>query len=239
MVEEFDPNLVFVNLGDIDRFGHSRRHRHHRARRRAARRSPTPTCRWAASSTCCKSIRPLGATRCVIVLADHSMDWSLPHQVDQPAAALDADPLLAGKVQIAENGGADLLYWTGPDGQRDAAIARMRRIATAQPGVLAAHDRQPTRPWLRLGARGRRRGGLLQGGLAVQRPASRPRNPIPGNHGHPATRPIPFFLGGGHPAVPRRADLLGPGPHRGRRAHGRAVLRARRPRGGYDGRSRL
>ncbi len=28
-------------------------------------------------------------------------------------------------------------------------------------------------------------------------------NPIPGNHGHPATRAIPFFLAGGHPRVPR------------------------------------
>jgi hypothetical protein len=25
--------------------------------------------------------------------------------------------------------------------------------------------------------------------------------PIPGNHGHPATGPIPFSLSGGHPAV--------------------------------------
>ena len=62
----------------------------------------------------------------LIVLADHSMDWSLPHQVISLQPLLDADPLLAGKVRIAQNGGADLLYWTGPDGQRDAAIARMR-----------------------------------------------------------------------------------------------------------------
>ena len=31
-------------------------------------------------------------------------------------------------------------------------------------------------------------------------------NPIPGNHGHPATRRIPFFIGGGHPLVPRGAS---------------------------------
>ncbi len=66
-------------------------------------------------------------------------------------------------------------------------------------------------------------------------------NPIPGNHGHPATTPIPFFLSGGHPRVPT------------------GVTRSQRPRtvdvaptvgeffgvpapryaGGYDGRSRL
>ncbi|MEO7350544.1 MAG: alkaline phosphatase family protein, partial [Marmoricola sp.] len=26
-------------------------------------------------------------------------------------------------------------------------------------------------------------------------------NPIPGNHGHPATEPIPFFIGGGSTSV--------------------------------------
>jgi ectonucleotide pyrophosphatase/phosphodiesterase family protein 5 len=30
-------------------------------------------------------------------------------------------------------------------------------------------------------------------------------NPIPGNHGHPATEPIPFFVAGGHPVVRPRA----------------------------------
>ena len=28
-------------------------------------------------------------------------------------------------------------------------------------------------------------------------------NPIPGNHGHPATEPIPFFVSGGSPLVAR------------------------------------
>ena len=64
-------------------------------------------------------------------------------------------------------------------------------------------------------------------------------NPIPGNHGHPATTPIPFFVGGGHRRVPAGvtssaraatvdvaptvADFFGVGA----------------PRGGYVGRSRL
>lgn len=33
-------------------------------------------------------------------------------------------------------------------------------------------------------------------------------NPLPGNHGHPATEPIPFLVTGGHPAV-RRGVTLG------------------------------
>jgi hypothetical protein len=32
-------------------------------------------------------------------------------------------------------------------------------------------------------------------------------NPIPGNHGHPATEPIPFLISGGHPTV-RTAQVL-------------------------------
>ena len=35
-------------------------------------------------------------------------------------------------------------------------------------------------------------------------------NPIPGNHGHPATRAIPFFIGGGSPAAcPKGKASLG------------------------------
>jgi len=30
-------------------------------------------------------------------------------------------------------------------------------------------------------------------------------NPIPVNHGHPATQPIPFFIAGGSPLVRRRS----------------------------------
>ena len=64
-------------------------------------------------------------------------------------------------------------------------------------------------------------------------------NPIPGNHGHPATRPIPFFIGGGHPAVPRRAasselaSTVDVAPTVG------AFFGVGRPSGGYDGHNRL
>ena len=64
-------------------------------------------------------------------------------------------------------------------------------------------------------------------------------NPIPGNHGHPATRSIPFFVAGGHPRIPR-------GRASSRNAHTvdvaptiAAFFGAGHPAGGWDGRSVL
>lgn len=65
----------------------------------------------------------------LIILADHSRDWSLPTSLIGLAAVLNADPMLAGNVAVSQNGGADLLYWTGPAQQRSAAVARMRNLA--------------------------------------------------------------------------------------------------------------
>ncbi|RYP86878.1 alkaline phosphatase family protein [Nocardioides guangzhouensis] len=236
MVEQFDPHLVFVNLGDIDRLGHS---------------DVTGTTGEAARRTALASadlqvkrfvdlLRSTGRweSSLLVVLADHSMDWSLPHRLISLQPLLDADPLLAGRVRIAQNGGADLLYWTGPDGQRQAAVDRMRTIAAGHPGVLAAHDRVAERAWLRLGARA---GDVLvwcRAGWRFSDP-DQTSNPIPGNHGHPATYPIPFFLAGGHPVV-RRGVTEG--------AHARTVDVAPTvaayfglpaPAGGWDGTSRL
>jgi hypothetical protein len=236
MVEEHDPHLVLVNLGDIDRLGHSdlTGPLSLKAARQAALASTdvqvgrfvdllTSSGRWDHAM--------------VVVLADHSMDWSLPHQLIHLAPVLSADPLLAGHVTIADNGGADLLYWTGDPALLDAAVARMVALSSSVPGVLAAHDPR---------ANTSLRTGPLGGDVVVYARAgwrfSDPdqwSNPIPGNHGHPATMPIPFFLAGGHRRVPVRttssaqaatidvaptvADFFGVGA----------------PRGGYDGRSRL
>jgi hypothetical protein len=235
MVEELDPDLVFVNLGDIDRFGHSdvTGTTVELARRLALLDTDQQVKRFV------DMLRSTGRwdTSMLVVLADHSMDWSLPGRVISLQPLLDADPLLAGGVEIAQNGGADLLYWTGPAAQRDAAVTRMREIAAAQPGVLAAHDRAAARPWLRLGARAGDVVVWCRAGWRFSDP-SQTSNPIPGNHGHPATYPIPFFLAGGHPAVPRGTSS----------DHARTVDVAPTvaeffglgaPTGGWDGVSRL
>lgn len=199
MLEEFDPNLMFVNFGDIDRLGHT---------------DLTGTTlqlarRLALADTDLQVRRFVDALKdggqwddaIVMVLADHSMDWSTPDRVISLAAPLEADPLLAGRVQIADNGGADLLYWTGPRARRDEAVVRMRAIARETEGVLAAWDRRAD--WLRLGPEAGDVVVFCEAGWRFSDPDPVTSNPIPGNHGHPATRAIPFFIGGGHRAVPR------------------------------------
>jgi hypothetical protein len=232
MVEEFDPNLVFVNLGDCDRVGHAdlTGTTLKAARTAALASADTQVGRFV------DMLKSSGrwASSVVVVLADHSMDWSLPGAIVSLAPVFDADSLLAGNVQIADNGGADLCYWTGPADRRDEAVARMRTLAEATDGVLSVHDPAA----LRLGARG---GDLLaycKAGWRFSDPDPW-SNPIPGNHGHPTTRPIPFFLTGGSPLVEHgvsrtaRARTIDVAPTVG------SVFGLTEPRGGYDGRSRL
>ncbi|WP_232677461.1 alkaline phosphatase family protein [Nocardioides sp. R-C-SC26] len=201
MLDDVDPHLMFVNLGDIDRFGHTdvTGGVGIKALRRIALASTDALIgqfigRLKSSGKWQDSI--------VVVLADHSMDWSLPHRVVSLAGPLDKDPFLRGKVQIACNGGADLLYWTGPRNQREKAIRRMRAVAERVEGVLVAHDRRE--PELRLGPEAGEVLVYCKAGWRFSDPDPVTDNPIPGNHGHPATHAIPFFIGGGHSAVPRR-----------------------------------
>jgi arylsulfatase A-like enzyme len=173
------------------------------------------------------------ATSVVIVLADHSMDWSTPDKLISLQPAFEADPLLAGRVVVAQNGGADLLYWTGPADRRAAALERMRRIATETPGVLSVR----TPEQLRLSPNAGDLVAYCRSGWRFSDPAQH-SNPIPGNHGHPATSPIPFFIGGGHRLVgkgssPAAAATVDVAPTVGR------LFGLGEPRGGYDGRSRL
>jgi arylsulfatase A-like enzyme len=233
MVEEHDPNLVFVNLGDIDRMGHSDATGpvDLRALRRAALADTDLQVRRLVDL-----LRSSGRWErsLVTVLADHSMDWSTADARVAVRPALEADPMLAGKVAIAENGGASLLYWLGRARRRDEAVQRMRRASLSVDGVLHAHPR--TRRSLRLGPEA---GDVVlycePGRRFSEEPLS---NPIPGNHGHPVTRPIPFFLAGGHPLVPRgssrgRARTVDVAPTLSR------FFGVGGPRGGYDGRNRL
>ncbi len=235
MIEEFDPNLVFVNLGDVDRMGHVDQTGPFdlRALRQAALADTD-----AQVSRLVDLLKSSGRWEdsVVIVLADHSMDWSNPDQVISLTGPLQDDPFLAGKVEVAQNGGADLLYWTGPAADRDRAVRRMRSVAADVPGVLVAHDRR--NDGLRLGPEAGEVVIYCRAGWRFTEPDPS-GNPIPGNHGHPATRPIPFFIGGGHPAVPRRtasssmATTVDVAPTVG------AFFGVGRPRSGYDGRNRL
>ncbi|MGC0366007.1 putative AlkP superfamily pyrophosphatase or phosphodiesterase [Rhodococcus sp. 27YEA15] len=188
------PRLTFTNLGDVDRVGH------------LDLTGPSiRIARTAALQNTDNQVRRFvdflhGTGRwnrsILIVLADHSMDWSEPARLiglDQP---LNADPLLSGKIRISQNGGADLIYFVGQDGERAEAVERIRRIASGVPGVESTH--LPSEFTL---------GGNAGDVVAFCAPGWRfsdptpLSNPIPGNHGHFVTLPIPFFLSGGHPAL--------------------------------------
>ncbi|CAN5259135.1 hypothetical protein BH09ACT12_BH09ACT12_28240 [soil metagenome] len=237
MLDDLDPHLMFINLGDIDRFGHA--DLTGPLGLRAARRA-------ALLDTDVQVGRFVSALKSsgrwehsmLIVLADHSMDWSVPANVISLQGAFDADPLLSGNVVIADNGGADLLYWTGPKATKAKALKKMRTIARATPGVLNVKD--PGSRWMRCGPEAGDLVVFCKAGWRFSDPDPVTSNPIPGNHGHPATRPIPFFISGGHHRIKRRqaspevahtldvaptvADFFG--------------IR-QQPQGGYDGRSRL
>lgn len=235
MVEEHDPHLMFVNLGDIDRFGHADfTGQSLQLTRRAALAG---TDRLIGDFVDFLQERGSWDKTMFIVLADHSMDWSSPLDVVSLQGVMDADEQLAGNVVVSQNGGADLLYWTGPERGRAAGIRRMIELARATEGVLVAHPR--TKKSLRLGPEAGDVVAYVKAGWRFSDP-NPVSNPIPGNHGHPATRAIPFFISGGHRSLPKRkaspvrARTLDVAPTA---AHFLGVHRT--PKGGYDGRNLL
>jgi len=147
---------------------------------------------------------------------------------------LEADPLLAGNVQIADNGGADLLYWTGDSARRDAAVSRARELVEPVPGVLSVHDPAT----LRLGPEAGDLVAYCEAGWRFSDPDAY-SNPIPGNHGHPTTEPIPFFVSGGAPVVVPGRTSTAPARSVDVAPTVGAVFGLAAPTGGYDGTSRL
>lgn len=199
-VTDHAPRMTFVNLGDMDRFGHmdlsgtSLR----LARNQAVANSDNKlwdfeqflrsTGRWERSV--------------LIVLADHGMDWSEPLRLISAAGAIDADPALRGRFGIAQNGGADTFAYLGPAPERAASLARLREVVGGLPGVNRLYD--PAE--LSLGERGGDLVATCHPGWRFSDPTPF-SNPIPGNHGHEVTLGIPFFVGGGHRIV-RRGQVV-------------------------------
>ncbi len=185
MIDEFDPAMMFVNLGDVDRVGHSDLTG---TTLKAARTAALASTNLQVGRFVDK-LKSTGtwASSMIIVLADHSMDWSLPQQTISLTSAFDADPTLTGNFEIAQNGGADLVYWTGPASGRSGRVwRRCARIALATAGRLPGPPVIDQTPSLRLGPEGRRPAGVVQGRLAVQRPRPAeqpdPRQPRPPGH---------------------------------------------------------
>ncbi len=231
MIDDHDPALMFVNLGDVDRFGHADLSGTSIRLLRTLALIDTD----AQLAQFVGHLRDSGrwARSVVILLADHSMDWSLPLSLINLTGRLDDDPLLAGNVRIAQNGGADLLYWTGPEDSRAEATVRMRQIAQAAPGVLSVHD--PAE--LRLGTNAGDVVVYCKPGWRFTDP-SVISNPIPGNHGHPATEPIPFVISGGHPSVRRGQVSSAPARTLDVAPTVASLFGLPAPDGGWDGQAR-
>lgn len=223
-----DPDFTFTNLGDVDRMGHSDLTGTTLQAARTAALADTDlqvgrlvdhlvdTGKWESSV--------------LVVLADHSMDWSLPTNVVSVDLILQARPDLRSSITVAQNGGADLLYWTGPSEQKAAGLQAVRSLVESHPGVLSVQA--PAE--LRLGAEAGDLVAFCRAGWRFSDPYI-VSNPIPGNHGHPATEPIPFFISGGSPRVLRGRTSSDPARTVDVAPTVGALYGLKAPSGGYDG----
>jgi arylsulfatase A-like enzyme len=229
MISEADPHLVFANFGDIDRFGHSDLTGSNlQVLRRTAL---TSTDAQIGSFVSWLRTRSTWSSTTVVVLADHSMDWSDPDRLISLTRAFQGNALLEGQVAIADNGGADVISFLGRSADRSRALAEATRVALATPGVLSVR----TTAQLRLGAKAGDLVVYCKSGYRFSDPDLY-SNPIPGNHGHPATEAIPFFLTGGavRPAVlSERAATIDVAPTIAK------IFGLSAPRDGFDGVARV
>jgi arylsulfatase A-like enzyme len=232
MLGDFDPNMMFINLGDIDRMGHADITGTTLEAARTAALADTDV----QVGRFIDELKASGRWKnsLVLVLADHSMDWSTPDAYISLGGAFDADPLLADNFQIAQNGGAELLYWTGAADQRAAAVAKMSEIALATEGVLSTHSPAS----LRLGPAAGDLVVYCKAGWRFTDPDPS-ANPIPGNHGHPATLPIPFFINGGASIVRHQFSSTAPARTMDVAPTIGKFFGLSAPRGGYDGTARI
>ena len=224
---EFDPSLMFVNLGDIDRFGHAdlTGTTLQVARRLALADTDLQVQRFV------DALKASGAWEhaVVIVLADHSMDWSTPGQRDQPGRAARGRP--AARRQRADR---------RQRRRRPPLLDRSCRGSGRQPSTGCARSPaprtacSPPTPARPTGCGSARRPATSwcsarpAGGSATPTRSPPTRSPAT-----TATRP-PARSRSSWPAdtPPYPGEGVVPGgPHRRRRPHAGRVLRRRRPGG--------
>ncbi|HWH29675.1 MAG TPA: alkaline phosphatase family protein, partial [Mycobacteriales bacterium] len=222
VVDERDPDFLFVNLGAVDRVGHgdvvggATTPTGSRPVARDVQRTNTDTY----LRTFVEVLKQTGRweNSALIVTADHSMDWSLPTSTVSLFGQFQADPLLEDQVVFAQNGGAALYSLLDRNSPQAAArLARMREIAIATDGVDEALYRLPnpldggTEHWVGAVRPDWHQTHPRSGDLIVTaedgRRMTEPQvfsNPIPGNHGMASTTRIPFVVSGGLPVVQQR-----------------------------------
>lgn len=264
---ELDPDLLFLSLGDTDRVGHIDEVGGLTADgptgAAPAGRLTTIQNTDSLLRALVEDLRDRGVweSTVLIVTADHSMDWSTPDSTVSLAEGIAADELLADQVVFALNGGAALFALRQPAAvTAPEALRRLREIAVATEGVDEALYIAPNpadggeQHWVgrvrpSWGLTGDHTGDLVvtvQDGFRIIAD-SEFDNPIPGNHGHAVTLPIPLIVSGGAPIV--RQQRIDPPEGTGPLdlAAGQAenvdlaataawLLGLRPPPGGFDGR---
>jgi ectonucleotide pyrophosphatase/phosphodiesterase family protein 5 len=224
---ELDPDFLFVNLGDVDRVGHLDETGGLTAGRAPAFRTATLLRADAQLRRLVTELQTSGrwAQTVFMVTADHSMDWSFRDRGLNLAPLFEADPLLRAEVRAAINGGASLYALRSPDDPlAHQRLRRMREIASSVQGVRDALHIRPnpldgdTEHWVgrvhpQWGLGGDFAGDFVvtvEPGYRLGHRASTPAifaNPIPGNHGHPTTLPIPVVISGGWSGVRQRGAV--------------------------------
>lgn len=189
------PHFALVNLGDVDRSGHAD----------PTGNSGVPALRRtvledtdALLGTFVQTLKAQGAweSTVLIVLSDHSMDWSLPPSFVSLGGALAA----AGGGQLVQNGGAELVYLT--DSSQSNVAAAAAAILTV-PGVDRVLTKDTSPSLADFGLDHERSGQIVafaKPGWRFSDP-SNTSNPLPGNHGHGLTQRNLLLVTGGHPAV--------------------------------------
>lgn len=265
---ELDPDLLWWNLGDVDRAGHA--DASGSLFSGAGADGTQPAFQGTALVQADQMIRAMveeledsgrWERTVFVVTADHSMDWSFADRFVDLEEDFEDDPLLAGEVLTAVNGGACLYALRSPDEPRaQERLARMRAIALATEGIDEALYVHPNpvdggeEHWV---GRVHPDWGLLgdyTGELIVTvEPGWRighggmDSNPIPGNHGHPVTLPIPVVISGGWDGLATRTVEPDAEPGPADRDPGQAqnidlaptaawLLGLHPPPGGFDGR---
>ena len=213
--QQIDPDLGWMSLGDVDRVGHV-----DETGGLGEITGTPPIARSLVLQTADAQLANLvgelqdsgrWANTVMLITADHSMDWSTPDSIVSLSGAFEEDPDLAGQVTVAQNGGAAIYALLAPEAAgAGARLKAMRDIALATDGVAEAWYTRPnpadggeaswvgaTRPdW---GLTGDRTGDLVvvaEQGWRITEPSAS-SNPIPGNHGHIVTLPIPQVVTGG------------------------------------------
>lgn len=203
-----EPDLMFINLGDVDRSGHVDPSGVQDPAVRRAVLEDTD----AQVGRIVDAIEAAGAwdSTILFVVSDHSMDWSTPGDFVTLDEVFAADERTVGNYQIVQNGGVDNIYVTPDATGKWRVRAALYELAAQTDGVANVYYRRPNsrdpdgsvvpKAW---GLRTKRAGDLIamaEPGRRFSDPSSTD-NPIPGNHGHAITRHNVTLITGGAPIV--------------------------------------